>query len=99
MKIIIACLAGLFLAGCQVEYHPYDTRIDGEKGINAKNIVRIESGCAGKREVRFAVISDTQRWYDETEDAVKALNHRDDVDFVIHTGDMADFGMWAEFER
>lgn len=99
MKHTVLFSTIIFLTACQVEYHPYDTCIEGETGINARNIVRIESRCAGKRNVRFAVISDTQRWYDETEDAVKAINARDDIDFVIHTGDMADFGMRAEFER
>lgn len=89
----------LLSTGCQAEYHPYNTRIDGECGINAKNTARIEQACADKRTIRFAVISDTQRWYDETRDAVRALNARDDLDFVLHTGDMADFGMTAEFER
>ncbi|MDE5637678.1 MAG: metallophosphoesterase [Alistipes sp.] len=90
--------AQLAVAGC-VEYHPYDTRISGPTGINARNIARIERECAGKRTLRFAVISDTQRWYDETEAAVKALNARNDIDFVLHAGDLADFGLRAEFER
>lgn len=89
----------LLLVGCQVDYHPYDTRIKGEQGINAKNIARIETTTAGKEVIRFAVISDSQRWYDETKDAVKALNARNDIDFVIHTGDFSDFGMRDEFER
>ena len=92
-------LAAVFLTACQVEYHPYDTRIDGPTGVNARNIARIEAACEGRRTIRFAQISDTQRWYDETEDAVKAINARDDIDFVIHTGDLADFGMRDEFER
>ena len=29
------------------------------------------------------MISDTQRWYNSTEDVVKALNARGDIDFVI----------------
>jgi len=86
-----------FAAGC-VEYHPYDTRIRGERNINAVNAARIESACAGRRSIRFAVISDSQRWYDETEDAVAVLNGRDDIDFVLHTGDLADFGLRNEFE-
>ena len=81
------------------EHDAIRTRIDGECGINAKNIARIEAGTAGKSAIRFAVISDTQRWYDETREAVSALNARGDIDFVLHTGDMADFGMKAEFER
>lgn len=84
---------------CKVEYHPYDTRVRGEQAINTKNIARIEEATKDKRTIRFAVISDTQQWYDETRKAVDALNNRDDIDFVIHTGDLADFGMRSEFER
>lgn len=90
---------GLFLlpllaAGCDhIEYHPYDTDISGEQNINAKNIARIEAACRGRQTVRFAMISDTQRWYDETEKAVEALNARDDIDFVLHGGDLSDFGL------
>lgn len=97
-RFLLLCLPVL-LSACQVEYSPYDTRIRGERGINAKNIARIEASTAGKRTIRFAVISDTQRWYDETEEAVRALNGRDDLDFILHAGDMADFGMRVEFER
>lgn len=98
-RLAIALLAAATATACQVDYHPYDIRIDGECGINAKNIARIEASTAGKSAIRFAVISDTQRWYDETREAVSALNARGDIDFVLHTGDMADFGMKAEFER
>lgn len=87
------------VCSCRVEYHPYDMRIDGERNINKKNISRIESCCRGADMVRFAVISDTQRWYDQTEKAVEAINSRDDIDFVIHAGDVADFGLRIEFER
>ena len=78
-------LLPLLAAGCDhIEYHPYDTDISGEQNINAKNIARIEAACRGRQTVRFAMISDTQRWYDETEKAVEALNARDDIDFVLH---------------
>lgn len=94
-------LAGVVaaLAGCdKVEYHPYDGRISGATDINARNISKIESSCDGKDTVRFAVISDTQRYYDETHDLVKAINSRNDVDFVIHLGDLTDFGTTKEFQ-
>jgi len=80
-----------------IEYHPYDGRVSGETGINEKNIKRIEEVCKGKETIRFAVIGDTQRWYDETELFVKALNARNDIDFVIHGGDVSDFGLTKEF--
>lgn len=89
----------LFVVGCRVEYHPYDTQVDGPTDINARNIARINTATEGKRSIRFVVISDTQRWYDETEKAVESINRLEGVDFVIHTGDISDFGMKAEFER
>lgn len=88
----------LSISGCDwFEYHPYDGRLYGETGINAKNIARIEEKCKDKETIRFAFIGDTQRWYDETEKFVKALNKRTDIDFVIHGGDLSDFGLTREF--
>ncbi|MDR1860833.1 MAG: metallophosphoesterase [Bacteroidales bacterium] len=81
-----------------VEYHPYDGHISGATGVNAANIARIEKSCRGKTVVRFAFMGDTQRHYDETEDFVNAVNARNDIDFVIHGGDIADFGLTREFE-
>lgn len=80
------------------DYHPYTTDVEGETGINAKNAALIESRYAEAESVRFAFLSDTQRWYDEAEDAVADINRRGDIDFVIHGGDMSDFGMRHEFE-
>ena len=89
----------LLLSGCSViDYHPYDTRFDGATGINARNVARIEANCAGRTSLRFVLISDTQRWYDETHACVDAINARGDVDFVVHCGDLTDFGATKEFE-
>lgn len=88
----------MLLAGCDLfEAHPYDGKVTGETGINQKNIQLIEKSCADKESIRFALVGDTQRWYDETEDFVDAINQRDDIDFVIHGGDVADFGLTDEF--
>lgn len=88
-----------FAAGCDmIEYHPYDLDIEGRTGINAENIAEIKALTDGRDEISFAVISDTQRWYDETEDAVADINSRGGVDFVLHTGDLSDFGAKLEFE-
>lgn len=101
MKRYLYYFLGLILLGftsCEMlETHPYDTHISGEKQINQKNIRLIEQQLQGRHEFRFAVISDTQRWYDETEEVVNAINSRGDVDFVIHCGDLADYGVTNEF--
>ena len=87
-------VGSLAFSACElIDYHPYDTRVDGKSHINAQNIERIEAATAGKKAIRFVLISDTQRWYDETKAAVKSINARDDIDFVLHCGDLTDFGV------
>lgn len=95
----ISSLLGLFLmSGCDlIDYHPYDVRISGETGINARRIEQIEQLCEGKDTLRFVTMGDSQRWYDETVEFVNHVNRRTDIDFVIHGGDMSDFGMTDEF--
>lgn len=94
--IILYCLS--LFAGCDlIDYHPYDVRIEGEKDINAKNIAKIEANCKGKTSLKFIVMGDSQGWYDETEDFVNEANKLNDIDFVIHGGDVSDFGATDEF--
>lgn len=94
--IFVCCL--LCLTSCQMfESHPYDVDITGERNLTAKNIKLIEDKMQGRKQIRFAMISDTQRSYDETLDAVKAINARGDIDFVVNGGDMSDFGATKEF--
>ena len=88
----------LLLGSCDmIEYHPYDTRLHGDTGLTARMTAQIEQQCRGKAKIRFAVISDTQRWYDETEKIVNDINARDSIDFVVHLGDQSDFGLTKEF--
>ena len=96
--VLIGLCLGFLLTGCDlIEYHPYDVRIDGETNINLKNIEKIQQQCAGKDTIRFAFMGDSQRWYDETADFVKHINKQDSIDFVIHGGDISDFGITKEF--
>lgn len=89
----------MLLQGCSlIDVHPYDADIDGRCDINAHNIDLIKEKCTGRNRIRIAVISDTQRWYDETEEEVNSINARKDIDFVIHCGDLTDFAATKEFE-
>lgn len=100
MRNKFALLLFVLLAACDlIDYHPYDGRIPDkeDKDINATNIARIEKACAEKDTIRFVFTGDTQRWYDETEDFVKHVNQLDSVDFVIHGGDLTDFGIKKEY--
>lgn len=86
------------LTGCDLlESHPYEGKIKGETHLTQKNLNKLEQLHLGQ-EFKFAFISDTQRHYDETDDAVADINRRNDIDFVIHGGDLTDFGLTREFE-
>ena len=92
-------IASMLLAGCELmDVHPYDGRLDCELHLNDKNIAKIERTLADRDTIRFAVISDTQRWLDDMHDEVESINQRADIDFVVHCGDISDFGITKEFE-
>lgn len=86
------------LSSCDlIDYHPYDARINTDTDINQNNISRILQTCANKDTLRFVMMGDTQRWYDETEEFVQHINKRNDIDFIIHGGDISDFGLKKEY--
>lgn len=99
MKYINCFIAFLLLTSCNVfDYHPYDLDIGKEyQQVNARNINRLNELNTGRDSIRFVFMGDTQRFYDETEDFVKEVNTRNDIDFVIHAGDVSDFGMKKEY--
>lgn len=97
-KLLYPSFLCLLMAGCDmIDYHPYDVHISGETDVNAHNIAQIEQNCQNKTTIRFVTMGDSQRWYDETDDFVSHLNKRNDIDFVIHGGDVSDFGVTNEF--
>ncbi len=96
--LLLTLVVCFFCVGCDMlDYHPYDTRFEGERRINATNIERIERATKGRKDLCFAVISDTQRWYDDTQAIVNHINAMEGVDFVVHCGDLTDFGLTDEF--
>lgn len=100
LAALLVPLLSIAFPGCSdlFEYHAYDARVTGETGINKKNIGLIEERLHARDTFRFAVISDTQGWYDETEEFVAHVNkYGQDIDFVVHAGDLTDYGITDEF--
>jgi Icc-related predicted phosphoesterase len=90
----------LGLASCEkFEFSPNEDKLkESEEHLTSKNIEKLRQlHLENKSTFRFAVISDTQRFYDDLDDAVAALKQRNDIDFVILTGDISDFGIIKEF--
>lgn len=89
-----------FMSSCDsvFDVHPYDVRVKGETKINATQMAKIESAVKGKDTIRFAFISDSHQWLSDLSDELKDINKRDSIDFIIHGGDITDFGTTREFE-
>ncbi|MEJ8757094.1 metallophosphoesterase [Pontibacter sp. H259] len=93
-------LAAFAMQACdKFEYSPYEVRLnDNERQLNQKNIDRITSqDLPENATITFALISDTQGFYEDTDAIVNHLNARNDVQFVMHNGDITDFGLLKEF--
>jgi 3',5'-cyclic-AMP phosphodiesterase len=86
------------------EFSPHQVLLrDNEKNLNEYNAERIRQlGLQPGDTIRIALISDTQRFYDETDQVVDAINQRTvqpgkRIHFAIHGGDISDFGLMDEF--
>lgn len=100
-NIIFLVFIFLSLTACDLfDYHPLDGQIDINTNgkANADNISIIDSITLNKNNLRFAFVTDTHRNDDETALFVKDINKRGDVDFIVHGGDITDYGYKREFE-
>ena len=98
---ILAACCLCMVASCDTVFdvHPYDVKIDGDRNLNVTNIQKIEAAVKSKDTIRFAMISDSHQWLDDLKSEVNDINRRSDsLDFVIHCGDLTDFGATREFQ-
>ena len=101
ISYILAACCLCMVASCDTVFdvHPYDVQIDGDRNLNVTNIQKIEAAVKSKDTIRFAMISDSHQWLDDLKSEVNDINRRSDsLDFVIHCGDLTDFGATREFQ-
>ncbi len=96
---LITLFSTLFLTACGLfEYHPNEIRFDeSQRNLNAKAFEEISATDGGKDTVRFILMGDTQRFYDQLEDFVLSANQQENIDFTAIAGDITDFGLGKEF--
>ncbi len=81
-----------------LQHHPNEVRLEEEdRNLNAKNLLRLNAEPK-KGAFRFAVIGDSQRFYDDLSDLVEKVNTYDDISFVLLNGDITDFGLNREYK-
>lgn len=98
LSFALLFLGGLVSCVDGFETHPYDVDFDGEREINVRQTAEIERLFGGRDTLRVAFISDTHGWYRQTRDEIASLNARQDIDFVVHCGDLTDTGTSKEYE-
>ena len=99
--IPLLCMAMIcLLTACNdvFDVHPYDVNYKGELHHNKQAIAEIEQRFASRDSLRIAFISDTHGWYTNTKAEIDDINKRNDIDFVVHCGDLTDTGTKKEYE-
>lgn len=71
---------------------------DTPRNLNHHNIQRLLSMPNQDDTVKIIFTGDSQRFYEEAEILVDKANSIHNVDFLIHSGDISDFGLLKEFE-
>lgn len=105
MKLIfnILFLTGImFFTSCKdmFDYSSYVIDFEGEdKDVNLANIEKLSNRNSSDT-IRIAFTGDTHVFFDEFEDFVHAVNHLNEnnpIDFVVHVGDISDFGLPQQY--
>jgi predicted MPP superfamily phosphohydrolase len=79
------------------DYSPYLIDFDeANSGLNKKNIERLKNKAAGDT-ITIAFTGDSHNYFDELRDFVDKVNSDPQIDFVVHVGDIADFGLPKQY--
>lgn len=102
MKItfkIVLLFSTLVLVSCEdlFDYSPYQIDFEGEnKGVNATNLDRLLRTDQSDT-ITIAFTGDSHNYLDELGYFVDKVNTLPNIDFVIHVGDIADFGLPKQY--
>lgn len=99
---ILYIIASISFTSCSemVDFSPYVVDFKGEnKNVNQTNKETLLQKQADSI-IRIAFTADTHRAFDEFDDfinSVNTINSENPIDFVIHAGDIADFGLPQQY--
>lgn len=97
-NLIYALISSCFILSSCVKYSPYEVIIEeDERDLNFKNLFKISQQNQKSDTIVFAFIGDTQLFYEESLEFVDVVNQRNDVDFVVISGDLTEHGLNDEF--
>lgn len=97
--LIGVLLLFLMITGCErvFEYHPNAVQLnESEKNLTQKYLEELGTGNP-EDTIRLVLMGDTQRFYDHIQDFTNSARQQPNIDFMLHCGDISDFGMTQEF--
>ncbi|MFK5854879.1 MAG: metallophosphoesterase [Bacteroidota bacterium] len=98
--LFLGSLLLLTSCGDMFDYSSYVIDFEGDdRGVNLANIEKLSSNN-NDDDIRIAFTGDTHVFFDEFEDfvlGVNKLNETKPIDFVIHVGDISDFGLPQQY--
>jgi predicted MPP superfamily phosphohydrolase len=104
MRIVIkiALMVNFFIMiSCKdmFDYSPYAINFSDEnRNVNQRNIEKLHAHENADDTITIALTGDSHRFYDEFDGFVNHVNKNISIDFVIHVGDIADFGLPKQYE-
>ena len=98
LKVGASSAAALALTGCGIDMKnsPFETNV-AEERLNEKNLQQIYNNNLGET-FKVALLSDSHFYFGNMQTSINEINQRDDIDFVIHGGDLTNIGDLWEFE-
>lgn len=101
LPVLFLCLL-MCVPGCKkFELSPYQEeplQDDMPYKLNALNLSKIKAAeLSADDTVTIIYTGDSQRFYDRLEDLVKKANELPNVDFLVISGDISDFGLLQEY--
>ncbi|HRW63068.1 MAG TPA: metallophosphoesterase [Bacteroidales bacterium] len=99
-QVILVLIMLLQIVACDdvFEYSPYVIDFDSDEiNLTQKNIDHLLSTEVPDT-IIIALTGDGHRFYDESEKMINTINNNFDIDFLIHTGDFADYGIPQQYQ-
>jgi 3',5'-cyclic AMP phosphodiesterase CpdA len=96
-RALASLLCALGFATSCIHTTPFESEPSVDD-LTAKNLAELDARGPAPRPFKFAAFGDTHSDYDNLRRTVAAINARDDIEFVLITGDMTNLGLLQEFE-
>ncbi|ASB49319.1 metallophosphoesterase [Alkalitalea saponilacus] len=100
-KVHFSAVLLFLIGGCNeiIEYSPYKAGVKSpDEDLNIKAMEQISEFSQSEfRPFKLGLVGDSHTYYDYYEKQIRQLNKHDDIDFVVHLGDITLSGIYREF--